>query len=1029
MRIVRVSILFSFLSTAVSAQVTLNAVPTRVIGQDSVTINNLNPNLVEGREFLAPQGIALDTSTNPPALYVSDTTNNRVLGFRNAASFANGRTADLVLGQPDLFTTLAAGPLSKGRSTGLTLPSGIAVDSQGNVYVLDGGNNRILRYPKPFSQTPPAIPDIVLGQTSFSTNTANQGGISASTLAFTVTSNNSATVLQAFLTFDSAGNLWVSDSGNNRVLRFNASVLGSQASSGPAADVVLGQTDFMTGTYNPPPSNPALSLTSFTSPDGIAFDSAGRLFVVESISSRRGRILMWTPPFFTGEAASRLLGVDTATPPPAANSEFQMGPSPGALFPIGTGIGVADSFDSRVLVFPAVEQWTPNTTYQAAVEVAGQTDFTGGSPNQAMPAATASTLSQPAAAVFFNNELYVADSSNNRVVVMPQNGSSFGPATRVLGQDAMNFNAPNLVEGREFDFTSASGGGDTGVAVDLSANPPHLYVADTYNNRILGYKDLRNIGAGVKADIVIGQPNFQSTVANYPAATANGTSASGVFAPTGLVVDSAGNLYVADTGNGRVLRFPSPFANYTAGQPEAADLVLGQVSFTATKITDPTPRTMSEPYGLAFAYAGGLLVSDIGLNRVLYFQAPPLAPGQPDNFTSGMSASLVFGQPDFSSGGSGSGVSQLNSPHHISMDTDDHLYVADTGNSRVAIYDHAPTSSPGPPAAYFLTKGLQAPRGMYVSGPTGDIWVGDAGNGTAIRYPSFNNLIEAGGAPNATLSDAGLPLAMVEDTWGNLFLADAVNRVLIYYPGLAPVNAANYLSDNLLAPGMIAAMYSQGNMNQFGTASASATQLPLPTTLNGVQILFNGAPVPLFFAGPNQINFQVPMAAPQSGTVDLQVIEVATGRVLGDTTAVMFTAVPGLFTQTGNGIGTAVAQNQDGTLNTPTNPAVQGSTIVFYGTGQGYIAGAPPDGTISNAPLQSARQPIVIMGPQYVPSANIQYAGLSPGLVGVWQVNVLIPESVITTPTNPTQVVIIQDSVPSGGAALGRNVQIYVKSK
>jgi uncharacterized protein (TIGR03437 family) len=319
---------------------------------------------------------------------------------------------------------------------------------------------------------------------------------------------------------------------------------------------------------------------------------------------------------------------------------------------------------------------------------------------------------------------------------------------------------------------------------------------------------------------------------------------------------------------------------------------------------------------------------------------------------------------------------------------------------------------------------------MFVSGPTGDIWVSDAATGEAIRYPSFNLLISAGGAPNATINDAGRPVAVGEDAWGDLFLADGANRVLIYYPGLAPLNAANFLYPNQLAPGMIAAMYSQGNNSQFGAQASSATMLPLPITLNGIQILFNGSPVPLFYAGPNQINFQVPTLAPQSGTADLQVIDVATGRVLGDTTALMTQAVPGIFTQTGNGIGTAVVQNQDGTLNGPMNQAVQGSTITIYGTGQGFIAGAPADGTISGTQLQTARPPLVIMGPSgYVPSANITYAGLSPGLVGVWQINVVIPDTVITTPTNPTQLVVVQDSVASGGAGIGRDVEIYVKQK
>ena len=69
------------------------------------------------------------------------------------------------------------------------------------------------------------------------------------------------------------------------------------------------------------------------------------------------------------------------------------------------------------------------------------------------------------------------------------------------------------------------------------------------------------------------------------------------------------------------------------------------------------------------------------------------------------------------------------------------------------------------------------------------------------------------------------------------------------------------------------------------------------------------------------------------------------------------------------------------------------------------------------------------MGTGPVPAASIQYFGLSPGRVGVWELDVVIPDSVITTAANPTQILIIQNNVPSGGAGIGRNVQIYVKQK
>jgi uncharacterized protein (TIGR03437 family) len=246
---------------------------------------------------------------------------------------------------------------------------------------------------------------------------------------------------------------------------------------------------------------------------------------------------------------------------------------------------------------------------------------------------------------------------------------------------------------------------------------------------------------------------------------------------------------------------------------------------------------------------------------------------------------------------------------------------------------------------------------------------------------------------------------------------------------MSAINAANYLAANVVAPGMITALYTKGNFNQFGGAPVSATALPLPRQLNGLQVLFNGAPVPLFYADPNQINFQVPMGAPQSGFADLQVVEIETGRVLGETALQMNNVLPGLFTQAGNGSGAAAALNQDNTVNSQTNPAVQGSIITLFGTGQGFISGAPDDGDVSGKPLQTERAPTVIMGTGPIPDANIKYAGLAPTLVGVWQLNLLIPDTVITLPNNPTQVIVLQNSVPSGGGGFGRAVIIYVKAK
>lgn len=1008
--------LLLFLAWNAAAQITLNPTPTRVIGQNSTTLSSFGPNLVEGREFLTPESVAIDSTASPAALYVSDTGNNRILGFRNAAAFANGQKADLVIGQPDFATTLPAGPAKGTRTTGLAAPEGLAVDASGNLWVVDAGNNRVLRFPRPFSQTATVFPDLAIGQPDFTTGAANQGGLSATSLSFSG--------IQGAIAFDASGNLWVADSGNNRILRFSAGALATGKSGAPA-DLVLGQTTFNVnseGTTAPPPT----SFTSILSPAGIAFDAAGRLFVSESVSGRRGRVLVWFPPFTNGQAASRMLGVDQSSPAPPNISQYEFQQSPTTLFAIGNQIGVTDTFNSRLLLFPPVEQWNTNTFYQAATAVVGQPDFSSGSANHGNLLPDASTLGQPVGAAYYNGSLYVADTGNNRVLVMPQSGSGFGAATAVLGQVQADVNSPNLVEGREVYFSRQ---GDAGLAVDFSSDVPHLYIADTYNNRILGFYDLRNIQPGQHADIVIGQPDFLHTTANYPDGNSNDHN---LATPIGLTVDSSGNLYVADTGNGRVLRFHAPFANFQPGNPaavtESADLLLGQISFT-TRIGDATSQTMNAPYGLAFAGENGLLVSDVALNRVLYFA------GRPQDLTSSQPATTVFGQPDMTSSSSGSGLNRMNAPRHIATDTDDRLYVADTANNRILIFNRAPAAGNGAFAAITLTSNLNAPRGVDVNKATGDIWVANSGANQAVRFPKFNDLIGSGSyKSNATLSDLG-PLAVAEDNWGNLFLADDANRVLIYYPGLSALNAANYWGLNTnpqrpVAPGMIAALFSTGVDQQFGTETAAAAAVPLPKTLNGIQVLVNNTPSPLFFAGPNQINFQVPSNAPTSGTADIEVVDTATNRVLGDTTVVMNDVAPGIFTQNASGSGDGVIANQDGTLNTPANPAKAGSVVTLYMTGQGYISGMPADGDVSNAALSTPYQPLVYIGGQtFVPEENVLYSGLAPTLVGVWQINVKIPNDVISVPNAPPlQVLVAANSLFSGGGGFGRPVYIYVKA-
>src|SRR5712691_1481182 len=203
---------------------TLNELPSREFGQlrlqstGSSTTSGA-PNLVEGRELNAPQGLAFDTSSSPPILYVADFGNNRVLAWRNPAGLSNGALADKVIGQRDMFSTFAQGP-GGSLSTGLFRPTALVVDPSGNLYVLDAGNNRILRYPAPFRQQTGGDPlgvDLVIGQrTGSSGRDINEGAGAPSNKTLAFQQYPGGPLLAAGMTFDPRGNLWVADAGNNR---------------------------------------------------------------------------------------------------------------------------------------------------------------------------------------------------------------------------------------------------------------------------------------------------------------------------------------------------------------------------------------------------------------------------------------------------------------------------------------------------------------------------------------------------------------------------------------------------------------------------------------------------------------------------------------------------------------------------------------------------------------------------------------------------------------------------------------------
>jgi uncharacterized protein (TIGR03437 family) len=1065
MKIKHSSVLFLTLLGAAAGfpQVILNPVPARAIGQPILIPESGNPNLVEGRELFGPQGIAVDNSVSPPIVYVADTGNNRVLAWKNAASFSNGAMADLVIGQPDRFSTVAYGP-GTTFSTGLNAPTGLAARN-GDLYVVDSGNNRVLRYPKPFSQTGQVFPDLYAGQPSLNSRVPNQpnGQVNAQGI-YTA---GSSQVFVANIAFDSAGNLWLTDPGNRRVLEFRAADV-AKGGGGLTAAIEIGQVDFVSTQKNLDPANVNSQLVTnqFAVPDGIAFDAAGNLYVSDSDlsgSALLGRVLVFTPPLLPSSyiSAARIMGVlqqsASGTAPPQSQYDRTVMVDPQGIVMLPNSQGnlvipaVVDTGSSRILIFDPYPLWPdPTTSFSPqAKTIIGQANGCVSYPAQACrasnngnPSPSASTLSLPSAAALAGTDLLIADAGNNRVIGMPQQAGTYVSANRVLGQDRFDTFSINLIEGREFAFVSQNAQGscaDAGLAIDSTGDTPHLYVADPCNHRVLGFNDARKVTPGAKADIVIGQPDMQTALCNYPSGDVNQPTKSNLCGPIGLLVDSGGNLYVADSGNGRVLRFPTPFAHQ--GLP-AADRVVGQANFSS-KITDPSPATMATPYGLAFSGANGLLVSDTKLNRVLYF---PMASG---DLTSpqGETATKVFGQPDFVTIVKGTNDTAMTTPRHVAADTSGRPYVVDSGNNRVMIFGdpHDPNTASADAHAVLIISGLSAPRGIYVSPLTGEIWVTDTGNSRCLRYPDFEQYFLTG-TYNSSVPAYGATLAVTEDQYGDLLVADAANRVEFYYPGLASQNAASLFSQPL-APGALATIYPLGVT--FGTDTANANQqpnpVPFPTLMADTQVLFNGQPAPLLLISPGQINFMIPMSAPTSGTADVQVVRQSTGQILTDGLVAMNTVSPAIFTggltncslAGGKCKQAAVVNDADGTVNSPTNPAAAGSYISIYATGQGFVQGAPPDGDIPRGGLvQTSTLPKVWINACYVGDSSctqetgvdtVSFSGLSPQFPGVWQINVRIPKN--TGPGAQVPLFIVMNNVTSQSVPTGYVTTIAVKNQ
>jgi adhesin/invasin len=210
-----------------------------------------------------------------------------------------------------------------------------------------------------------------------------------------------------------------------------------------------------------------------------------------------------------------------------------------------------------------------------------------------------------------------------------------------------------------------------------------------------------------------------------------------------------------------------------------------------------------------------------------------------------------------------------------------------------------------------------------------------------------------------------------------------------------------------LAPGSIVSLFGQ----KLATAENSAASLPLPRALGGVKVLIGNQEAPLFYAGPGQVNAQVPADLPADR--QLQAL-VETNGVLSAPEPVQTSATrPGIFTTAGSQGAILLANTPQ--LASPATPAQPGGFISIYCTGLGATQPAVGSGEAGPAsPLATVRTPVsVTIGGQ---AATVTFAGLAPGFAGVYQVNAQVPAGVAAGDATP--VVLTQGGFSSNIATI-----------
>lgn len=234
-----------------------------------------------------------------------------------------------------------------------------------------------------------------------------------------------------------------------------------------------------------------------------------------------------------------------------------------------------------------------------------------------------------------------------------------------------------------------------------------------------------------------------------------------------------------------------------------------------------------------------------------------------------------------------------------------------------------------------------------------------------------------------------------EDEAGEVYVADANTSTIHRIEGSsAPrftadsvVNAASFAAG--VTPGSLATIFAAGVIDASGILGAPA--IPLPRALAGVSVTMNGIPAPVHslanLNGQEQINIHVPSEL--EGQTAAQVVVTRESQSSAAVSVPVLSLQPAIYTV--DGTTAIVVHNGDYTLVTPQRPLVPGEYVFLYATGLGRVDGRTPANGAASPAVPALADVRVSLGGL---PAEVQYAGLAPGFVGVYQVNFRVPTAV-----------------------------------